>query len=572
MSKLALAALSLVVLGGSLLAGDRLDVYAPTVRHADIYFPHPGRQPLLKYNHDVDIVRFRGKFLAAWNANQVAAEGVPGQFNFLSTSDDFLRWSTPVRLFTREGGSQNPVELDNQWQPAFINFHDKTLFCAWCTFTGRKTLVSTSTDGLHWTNREVAPAPKSLAGKVIGFPTTHGLLLDDDRMLFPCSLAEIEPNGGFLVGRTRYAAVLYSTDRGATWQWSEPIEAVSWSSLNEKPADHGGEMIALWEPCLFQQADGKLGLLVRNSTSQENPERLDKPHQMILYATSADRGHTWTKAKPIDVDSVYSRNFTFSHFAAGDCLGMVMNDWHVNVPKRIPHDRFFLSLFLSPTCDPDLLLPGPVIQPEGGTAYYPNGFIDSGKLYVAYTYPRGIHCSVVDPLPDFSKPFLLPRGGRSGLQIDGDIARFGQRHSSLGLVLTEQLTRQPNLRLSFDASVHRYNGLDWPLLTLGGKTRNGTTLRAIYSEERKADVFQVAIGGNKWADVAPLKLKQWHHVEITLATDAFSVAVDQAPAQSFKKPLLRKICFGGLYVPPPWPMGMQWNSDVRLKLESIRIE
>jgi len=571
MSNIALAALGLVVLGGNLLAGDRLEVYAPTVRHADIYFPHPGRQPLLKYNHDVDIVRFRGKFLAAWNANQVAAEGVPGQFNFLSTSDDFLRWSTPVRLFTREGGSQNPVELDNQWQPAFINFHDKTLFCAWCTFTGRKTLVSTSTDGLHWTNREVAPAPKSLAGKVIGFPTTHGLLLDDDRMLFPCSLAEIEPNGGFLVGRTRYAAVLYSTDRGATWQWSEPIEAVSWSSLNEKPADHGGEMIALWEPCLFQQADGKLGLLVRNSTSQENPERLDKPHQMILYATSADRGHTWTKAKPIDVDSVYSRNFTFSHFAAGDCLGMVMNDWHVNVPKRIPHDRLFLSLFLSPTCDPDLLLPGPVTQPAGGIAFYPNGFVEDNKLYLAYTYPAGIHCTLVEPLPDFKRPFLLPRGGRPGLELKGDLARFGQRQSCLGVVLTEALTRQEKLRLSFEVNVEYYRGGDWPILTLGGKTRSGAALRAIYSPTAGSDVFQVRGGRFDWTDVAKFQPKQWNRVTVDLAPDSLAIQVNGQPPVRLETKVLRKICFGGLYVPPEFPTGLTHSAEVQIKLDSIDV-
>ena len=37
-------------------------------------------------------------------------------------------------------------------------------------------------------------------------------------------------------------------------------------------------------------------------------------------------------------------------------------------------------------------------------------------------------------------------------------------------------------------------------------------------------------------------------------------------------PVLRKICFGGLYVAPQWPMGMQWESDVRIRLDSIRVE
>ena len=43
--------------------GSRLPVYEPTVRHTAVYVPHRGRQPLLKYNHDVDIVRFGGRLV-----------------------------------------------------------------------------------------------------------------------------------------------------------------------------------------------------------------------------------------------------------------------------------------------------------------------------------------------------------------------------------------------------------------------------------------------------------------------------------------------------------------------------
>ena len=136
---------------------------------------------------------------------------------------------------------------------------------------------------------------------------------------------------------------------------------------------------------LFEQADGKIGLLIRNSTAQDNPERAEKPHRMLLYATSSDHGRTWTKARSVEVDTICSRNYAVSGVGTRDSLLMVMNDNHVRVPERISRDRYFLSLFCSPVCDPDLLLPGPVIQPEGGTAYYPNGFVDDGKLYVAYT-------------------------------------------------------------------------------------------------------------------------------------------------------------------------------------------
>ena len=552
------------------LAAEPLPIYQPKVKMADIYFHHPGAKPALKYNHDVDIVKFKGRFFAAWNANEATGEDVPGQYNFLSVSDDFEHWSAPVRLFTRDAAAENPVETDNQWQPCFINWRDETLFCAWCDYNARKTYIATSTDGVRWNNREVPTSPPALTDEVVGFPTNHGLLTSKGVLMFPCSLSEVEEK--CRPGHTRYAGVLLSADAGKTWTWSEPIEALPWSKLGEKPEEFGGERVTLWEPMLFEQADGKIGLLIRNSTAQDNPERAEKPHRMLLYAASSDHGRTWTKARSVEVDTICSRNYAVAGVGTRDSLLMVMNDNHVRVPERIPHDRYFLSLYCSPVCDPDLLLPGPVIQPEGGTAYYPNGFVDGGKLYVAYTYPRGIHCSVIEPLPDFSRPFLLPRGGRSGLKIDNGVAHFSQKQSSLGLVLTEKLTRQPRMRLAFDVNIHRYNGLDWPVLTLGGKTRQRTALCAFFSEKKKADLFQVRLQGNTWADIAPFQMKAWNHVEFELTETGFSVSVNNSPAQSFPMPVLRKICFGGLYVEPQWPMGTQWASDMRLKLNSIVVE
>lgn len=552
-------------------AAGALPVYQPKVKLADIYFLHPGAKPALKYNHDVDIVKFKGRFIAAWNANESSGEDKPGQFNFLSVSDDFEHWSAPVRMFTAEAGATNPVESDNQWQPNFINWKDERLYCAWSDFVARRVYVAVSEDGTHWSNVEVPNVPPALAGKACGFPTNHGLLTARGVMLFPCSLPFTD-NPRALVGHTRYAGVLRSADGGKSWAWSEPIEAVTWTQAGEKPAEFGGETITLWEPMLFEQADGKVGLLIRNSTAQENPERAEKPHRMLLYATSGDAGRNWTKARPVEVDTICSRNFAVAGAGTRDSLMMVMNDNNVRVPQRISFDRYFLALYCAPVCDPDLLLPGPVIQPQGGTAFYPNGFVDGGKLYVAYTYPSGIQSSVIEPLPDFTRPFLLPRAGRPGLTIEDGIVYLGQRQSSLGLVLTEKLTRQPKLRLAFDVNIARYGGGDWPVLTLGGKTRGGTVIRAIYSEALKADVFQLAVGGSKWADIAPFKMKAWNHFEIELTEDGISVAVNGSPAQALKKKILRKICFGGLYVAPEWPMGMSRSMDVRLKLGSIAVE
>jgi hypothetical protein len=545
----------------------KLSVYQPAVKTSDIYFGHPAAEPYLKYNHDVDIVRFRNRYIAAWNANTEGAEHVPGQFNYLSTSEDFERWTKPVRLFTAEGGSINPVQADNQWQPAFINYHDRILYSAWCTFTGERTFVSSSTDGVKWTNVEVPTAPRALEGKVVGFPTTHGLLTSKGVMVFPCSLPY---KGKFVVGDTRYAAMLLSTDGGKTWEWSDPIEAVSWPEAGEDPSQFGGELITLWEPSVYELPDGTLGLLIRNSTAQDAPERAEKPHRMILTATSSD-GRKWTKARPIEVDSICSRMLALSGARRPDDFLMVMNDWHVRVPQRISNDRYFLSLFCAPVCDPDLLLPGPVVQPAGGRAFYPNGFAHQGRLYLAYTYPGGIHASIVDPLPDFTRPFLLPRGGRSGLVIEGRMARMEQRFSSLGLVLTSALTRQDQLRLSFAMNVNRYSGAAFPLLTLGGKTRSGSVVRVVYDAGERKDVVQVRMPGNRWERAGELRMKAWTRFDLRIGASGIALAVDGSAPKEFAAPLMRKISFGGLYETPEWPMGMSQASDVRLDLDSIAI-
>jgi hypothetical protein len=549
----------------------KLKVYQPNVKHSNIYYPHAGEKPVLKYNHDVDIIKFKGRFFAAWNANEEGFEDVPGQFNFLSVSDDFENWSQPVRMFTAEGGAKNPVESDNQWQPNFINLNNQKLFCAWSDFVARRVFVATSNDGLQWENKEVLNAPNKLRGLASGFPTNHGLITSKGTLLFPCSVPFTDTERA-AVGKTRYAGVLRSENNGENWSWSDAIEALSWTEVGENPEEFGGEIITLWEPMLFEQADGKIGLLIRNSTAQDNPERKEKPHRMLLYATSSDDGKTWTKARPVEVDTICSRNYAVSGINSPDSLLMVMNDNNVQVPQRISHDRYFLSLYLAPVSNPDLLLPGPVVQPQGGRAYYPNGFVDNGKLYIAYTYPSGISCSIVDPLPDFSEPFLLPREGRPGLRIENNIAYFSQKQASLGLILTEKLTVQPEITLKFDINLNQYDGNEQILLTLGGKTREGTSIRAIYNKALKSDVFQIQTSNRTWVDLAPFKMKEWNHFEIKLSSNKLTTSINSSVNQSFDIRVLRKICFGGLYVAPEWPIGTsQSNSDIRLRLDLIYV-
>ncbi len=543
-------------------------VYEPQVKTGNIYFGHPGKLPYLLYNHDVDIVGFKGTYYAAWNANENRGEDRPGQFNFLSTSDNFENWSNPVRLFTADGDCDNPIETDNQWQPIFINYHDRILFCSWCDFMAQKTYISTTTDGRRWRNHEVPTAPAALAGQVVGFPTNHGLLTSRDVMIMPCSLPYVAQR--CVPRTTRYAGLLLSADGGETWEWSEPIEALSWTAIGENPADFHGDLLTIWEPAVFEHADGRLGLLIRNSTAQDIEEIKEIPHRMLLYAESSDQGRTWTKARPVEVDTICSRNLAVS--GPGNGLFMVMNDNNVRVPAKIPMDRFFLALYCAPVPDPDLLLPGPVIQRPGGRGYYPNGYIEDGRLYVGYSYGSWIESSVIQPLPDFTAPFLLPRGGRPGLRIENDMAFMSQRQSSLGLVLTAALTRQTALNVSFDFNIDHYPGSPYTILTLGGKIRQGAMLRVVYDAGCGADLLQAKPSSGEWTTLGECRTKNWHRIQVTMDDAGFTMDLDGQARQFAGEKLLRKVCFGGLYEPPEWPMGTSFaHADIRIKLDSLEV-
>lgn len=548
-----------------------LNLYQPEVEFFPIYVPRTGKTPHLRYNHDVDIVKFKGKFFASWNANEAPAEGVPGQYNFLAASGDFQTWTPPAKLFSAEEGCVNPVESDNQWQPAFINFRDEILFCAWCDMLSRRVFVSESKDGVHWINREVANAPAALADDETGFPTNHGFITSKGVLIFPCSLPC--KSGNYLVGNTRYAALLLSFDSGKTWEWSEPVEAVTWSEIGTPPRWPGKQRVALWEPSVYERADGSLQLLVRNSTAQECPEYdpFMRPEDMLLHAESRDSGRTWTRCRPVEVESTYSRNLALGGIGGRDSMLMVMNDWQVNLPRRIPFDRYNLALYLAPGGDPDLLLPGPVVQPAGGFGFYPNGFTDGDTLYLAYTYPSTIMGTRVTPLPDFTQPFLLPRGGRQGLTRKGNTVAFSHPEATLGLVLSETLAVAGELTIEFTFEIRSRSGeTPFPLFTCGGKRREGAVIELEYDSKTLADrAVLKTVSGKRFLlgeapERRPLAFRvHWSRKKLTVEFNGTRTECGES--------VLRKFAFGGLYAPPEWPRGTAMAEELRLDLESVNI-
>jgi len=528
-----------------------LSIYRPEIFQSTIYFPRNGRKPYLRYNHCVDVIRFQKRFLAAWNANAVGRENIPGQYNFISRSEDYRTWSAPELLFA--GDHCRPsVTTDNQWQPAFINDQDRKLFCAWCDFNAQKTYIAVSPDGCNWENREVPHAPSELEGQVVAFPTNHGLLTAAGALIFPVSFPEIVHPGG--VGACRYAGLLVSFDNGSTWQYRGLIQAATYNAGSTRPPQAQRERPDLWEPMIFETGTDRLRLLIRNSGEYDHTVDTAPEHTIFAGTGPLDELH-WPDARPISIESVGSRNYAVRH---SNGTAMIMNDWTTAAsPKRGPEDRFELTLFLAPGNDPELLLPGPRIQPPGGRAFYPNGFIADGKLYCAYTYPDYIQGSVVSELPDFSQPFLLPRDSRPGLEIDDQEIRFTQPEATLGVVPSFALLQQEVLTLKFAFECRVRGEAEFPLLSVGGKNDLGLTLLLKFDPESDADLLILRRPRQNDVTVAErLLLRQEQHVELSCGRTSFQLKIN-GTVHEFSGFIQRKLALGGLYWPTPWPKGLE---------------
>jgi len=127
-----------MMLWSTLLCAAALSAPGPW-RTYEVYQPHIERHFVvnsdtseLKYNHVSSIAWFRDRWFCIWNANQVIAEGKPGQLNCISTSSDGRTWSPPEPAFASEARSVNPIPCPTgfQWQPNLVVVGDE-LWAVW---------------------------------------------------------------------------------------------------------------------------------------------------------------------------------------------------------------------------------------------------------------------------------------------------------------------------------------------------------------------------------------------------------------------------------------------------------
>jgi hypothetical protein len=334
------------------------------------------------------------------------------------------------------------------------------------------------------------------------------------------------------------------------------------------------EQVRVWEPHFFEHPDGEIGLLIRVSAT--NAEAGLTADQMILYAESSDGGVNFSTPRPVDIETISSRHQSFSMARSSSDLMLVANDWLPGYSRTL-RDRHFLSLYFSPVCDPDLLIPGPVIQQRGTTGHYPNGEINNGEMIISYSYglkPRAIYASRVTGLPDFKTPFFLRRESRPAVVIDEktQVAYFPETFSSLGLVLTKELTEQKQLALEFTVKLltvpsfypgqskdEAVNGMT--LLTIGAVDHHNTQIRVT----RPLPPYHVEVlRDHKWDRVTEVALREPIRVSVRMTGEDCTVHVNDAKPLTVSGNPNRKINFGGFYTDPiAYPSAGSFELDLK---------
>ncbi|MDX9982047.1 MAG: sialidase family protein, partial [Lentisphaeria bacterium] len=111
------------------------EVYQPRIERATVADPERHGLP---YNHDSAVAWFGDRWFCLWNANTAPKEGAPGQLNYVSTSRDGLAWTDPEPAFSSPARAANPVQCvrGTQWQPCLIRVGDE-LWAFWAQHNGQ---------------------------------------------------------------------------------------------------------------------------------------------------------------------------------------------------------------------------------------------------------------------------------------------------------------------------------------------------------------------------------------------------------------------------------------------------
>jgi len=380
------------------------EVYEPEISQ---HFVVNASTHKLTYNHDSTIAWFGDRWFCLWNANTIASEGKPGQLNYVSTSTDGITWSEPRAAFADPELSENVVPCPDgtQWQPNLIVVDGK-LWAIWSQnsrddYNGCYFSVLTDPDR-KWSNTRLL------------FDYHHEPLIDGKRFrLFPTqNPCQLSP-GRVLAPVTMIGPEADDAPEGINgWLRTEKRDSVIYT-------DDGGESWhvspgavqenatwAQWEPTLWELADGKVMMFARNNDFRDAATGGPRPTEALLWSESGDGGETWTPHQHVPIETVVSRMHVTP--AGGDRFMMVMNDWPAG---KFVHDRYNHALFFTRGAGIDFVA-GLGITGLEPFVHYPQMWTKDDSLLVSYSQgnlPRSIKVARVSPLPKPDTYYLIPR-------------------------------------------------------------------------------------------------------------------------------------------------------------------
>ncbi len=532
-------------------------LFTPSVIHSCVHEAghQAGHYP---YNHDISVERFNGEFYAAWNAHpDTHEEGVPGQINVISKSDDFIHWRQPEEFLgaSAENGVCSPDGV--MWQPNLMNYKNKALWCFWCLThkdgknwplknSGTYFSYLSNEPGSRWVNVKILDRYMIEGKDTLGFPSQNPFLCSNGRVLVPVTFI-YAPKEDHQKSR-HWNAALYSDDEGKSWQVS---------SVLSQPSDGW----ANWEPHFSEQTDGKVRAFMRNM-SRSVPL---SPHYWLLTAESRNN----EKGQPLvfDKEPVYScmetansRMHVFKMDKGNYC--MLHHDCIANY--RTYDSRYNLALFFSRTGKDDYI---PAIQfsRKNIISSYPQGVAYDGKIYVAYTVGssgelRSIEGAIIDMQPDPSQWMIYPRGkDRLELEVRRDkngitCARrlnpeftpsivqqviwdeqtcllFQEDVSAAVDIPPVDFSRQESLEVKFKTKVLKPTSRQYLVLcSMGAKNPIRIGIPA------NRDQLLYAYGDQQWQKVGIFPLNAWVNVKVCICVDSFTVQINDGDTMRFNNP------------------------------------
>jgi len=324
--------------------------------------PHTG-----SYNHHAQLTKFQGKYHFAFS-NGIADEEEAGQRTMLSTSEDGIHWSEAQCIV--------PADVDaGMWRNTIGLYSDDSQLVAWTDTKWDK--VRSTEPGMS----SCGPATKS---RLDAYVSSDGENwepredLGDDVVFFEAPRPT--QDGTVLTGGSAQGGAV-----ALRWDADDPASPPEILPLGK--SESGGSF-PYGEATWYQTDDGRIWMYWR-----------DEAASLRLYLSlSEDDGNTWTPPTitdfPDSVSRVYAGRLSDGRFyLIGNAYPKLLDRMHLMI--AISEDGAKFSKIYT-------LLDDPTAQRVRGTLkldgyQYPCGLVDGDKLLIGYSINKeDIECGIVN--------------------------------------------------------------------------------------------------------------------------------------------------------------------------------